>query len=186
MKLTDGEKLVLIMLCDLHKKLGLDEEIDPNFVKSAILSDNLWGINWKFSGIPFEREETPKDVLEVLDILDMWSLIERSVELLPEKEKAVLEKRAAPFGKNVKFGGFDGNHETSYLGIAEFLIRDLERFQEFKDRDLNSHMPTIGMYRRMIKVFKPIKSELDTSNYHLNAEQLITILLEQIHSDNRK
>jgi len=43
MELSNAERLVLIMLSDLYKKLGVKGEIDPDFVQSAIFSSNLWG-----------------------------------------------------------------------------------------------------------------------------------------------
>jgi hypothetical protein len=42
----------------------------------VILTGNEWGLEWQYSGIPFEQQKPPKIVLEVVDFLDMWSLIE--------------------------------------------------------------------------------------------------------------
>jgi len=39
MKITDGEKLILLMLSDLYERLGVEGEIEPEFIKSAIFSD---------------------------------------------------------------------------------------------------------------------------------------------------
>jgi uncharacterized protein YfbU (UPF0304 family) len=74
----------------------------------------------------------------------------------------------------VKFIGFDGNNESELMGIARFLIDDMERFTSFKGRELNSHMPTRSMYRRMLSVFEPIRKTL--VGVELSADQLITIL----------
>ena len=71
MKISDGEKLIILMLSELYEKLGVDGEIEPDFIKSAIFSDQLWGIKWKYSGIPFEESEDRQIVKEVVDILDM-------------------------------------------------------------------------------------------------------------------
>jgi hypothetical protein len=43
MKLTDSEKLTLIMLCEIYEKLGIKGELDSKFVKEAIFSGNTWG-----------------------------------------------------------------------------------------------------------------------------------------------
>ena len=56
MTLTDGEKLILLMLTDIYDKLGVQGEIDPQFVRSAIFDNMLWGLSWKYSGIPFEKD----------------------------------------------------------------------------------------------------------------------------------
>jgi uncharacterized protein YfbU (UPF0304 family) len=183
MKLSDSEKLILIMLSEIYEKLQLDGEIDPKLIKSAIFSGNTWGINWQYSGIPFEDDDTPEIVKEVVNILDMWSFIEDSYENLSEKDKLLVEKEAKPFGKDPKFRGFDGNNETYQMGIAMFLIDDLNRFQKYKGRDLNSHSPSIDTYRRMYTVFEPMRLEL--MGDLLNAKQLIQILLEKLHPEHR-
>jgi len=70
MKFTDGEKLIILMMSEVYEKLGINGEIDPEFIKSAIFNDKLWGLRWKYSGIPFEEAEDPQIVKEVVDILD--------------------------------------------------------------------------------------------------------------------
>ncbi len=39
MKFSDGEKVIALMLCELYDKLGVDGEIDHDFLRSAIQSD---------------------------------------------------------------------------------------------------------------------------------------------------
>lgn len=183
MKISDGEKLILLMLSELYDKLGVDGEIDPDFIRSAIFSDNLWGIRWKYSGIPFEEEKDPEIVKEVIDILDMWSFIEHSYDELSEEEKAYVEKEAEPFGKDPKFRGFDGNNESEHMGTAYFIVNDLDRFESFKGRDLNSHCPSIEAYRRMLSVFDPIRKTLTFKP--LSAENIVKILKEKTHPSYR-
>ena len=184
MKLSDGEKLILLMLTELYEKLDVNGEIEPEFIRSAIFSDKTWSIPWKYVGIPFEDQNTPPVVKEVLDILDMWSFIEYSYSRLNVEEKSILVKMSDVFGKNPKFKGFDGNHETEYMSTAMFLVNDLDRFSEFKGRDFNSHMSVVDAYSRMLEKYSPI---VDRS-YHepLTPEQLAEILNEQIHPSNRK
>lgn len=55
------------------------------------------------------------------DVLDMWDRIEAGYAQLSKNARAALEDAAAPFGKNPKFPGFDGNNEGELLGIASFL-----------------------------------------------------------------
>ena len=142
MKLTDGEKLILLMLSEIYEKLGVYGETDPKFVRSTILNDMLWGLTWKYSGIPFEKTENPAAVGDVVSILDMWRLIEQSYAKLPPADKKCIETDAAPFGKNVSFLGFDGNNESEYMAIARFLVEDIGTFEYFKGRIL------IRMYHR--------------------------------------
>lgn len=183
MQLSDGEKLILIMLCDLYEKNEVEGEIDHSFVRDTIFENQTWALTWKFSGIPFENTEVPPLVKKVLDILDMWRFIEFSYSELTEEEKGSIETNAAPFGKNPLFKGFDGNNETEYLSAADFIINKLDRFEEFKFRDLNSHIPSLNTYERMASVFNPIFRE----NYGkpLSLEQLTLVLREKIHPDMR-
>lgn len=183
MKITDGEKLVLLMLAELYDNLNVEGEIEPDFIRSAIFGDKTWSIPWKYSGIPFEDQEPPEIVKEVLDILEMWSVIEYSYNQLSEEEKQMVEKEAEPFGKDPKFKGFDGNNEIDHMSTASFLINDLERYEEFKDRYLNSHAPTLDAYHRMLVVFKENQKNIDY--FPLNNEEIINILKEKTHPDHR-
>lgn len=181
MKLTDGEKLILMMLSEIHEALKIKNGVDSKFVRSAILSGNLWGLKWGLPGIFHGSEPTPEVVTEVCEILDMWSLIERSYRGLSPEDTTLIEKEAAPLGKHVRFTGFDGNNEAEYINVAGFLVDELERFSEFKGRDLNSHMPSLDAHRRMLTVFKPMRT---SSN--LTATEIIAILKHRIHPESRK
>ena len=183
MKITDGEKLILLMLSELYDKLSVDGEIDSDFIRSAIFHDETWSIPWEYPAIPFENQKTPDIVKEILDIMDMWSLIEYSYGKLNDSDKAYLEKEAEPFGKDPKFQGFDGNQETDYMGTASFIVNQLDRFENFQGRNFNSHSPCLDVYRRMLSVFKKIRD--NTFLKPLNAQQLAEILKEIIHPDNR-
>ncbi len=183
MKITDGEKLIILMLSELYEELEVNGEIDQKFIKEAIFSNNLWALPWKYSGIPFEDQEEPEIVREVLDILDMWSFIEHSYDQLEGEQKALLEKEAAPFGKDPKFPGFDGNNESEYMGTASFIVNELERFEEFKGRSFNSHCPSIEGHRRMLSTFKAIRKSLDFGP--MSEKDLAAILRERIHPSNR-
>lgn len=183
MQLSDGEKLILMMLCDLYDKNEIEGEIDHIFVRDAIFENQTWALPWKFSGIPFKNTETPHVVKKVLDILDMWRVIEYSYSELTEEEKKQLEVNVEFFGKNPIFKGFDGNNETEYLAAADFVINKLDRFEEFKLRDLNSHMPSLATYERMMRVFNPLFHE--NFGEPLTLEQLTLVLREKIHPSRR-
>jgi hypothetical protein len=70
MKLTDGEKLIILMLADMYKAMKVKGEFDPEFISKTIYHDQLWGFNWEFTGIPFEKYETPVEVTQTVEILD--------------------------------------------------------------------------------------------------------------------
>lgn len=183
MQIKDSEKLILLMLCDLYDNSDVQGDIDHNFIRDAIFDKQTWAIPWKLSGIPFEDQGTPSEVKYVFDILQMWSHIEYSYAALTDEEKKRLEVEAAPFGRNPVFKGFDGNIETELLVATDFIINKLQRFEEFKGRDLNSHAPSIGTYSRMLSAFNPAFE--DNMGNLLSTEQLTTILKESIHPSNR-
>ena len=174
MNLSKAEKLILIMLSDLHTKLKVEGDIDPDFVRSAIFTDNLWGLEWKYTGI-FEGGETPAHVRELCDILGMWDCLELSWERLSPSDRADVAADAAPFGGDVRFPGFDGNHEGEYLNAMAFLVDELDRFSRFKGREsLNSHMPSLETHRRMETAFKAIRPSLDSGT--MSATQIAKVM----------
>ena len=184
MNLSDGEKIIILMLSELYEKLGVEGEMEPDFLRTAIFNNQLWGIRWKYSGIPFSDAEDPEIVREVLDILDMWSCIERSHASLNSSEKEQVKEQVGILGDSPRFRGFDGNNESDYMGTAMFLVNELERFVEFKGRNFNCHHPSIDMHRRMLAAYEPFRKQFSVSM--LGTAGLVTVLSEQVHPSNRE
>lgn len=181
--LDNGEKLIVLMLCDLFKHLKVKSEIDPDFLAEVIYGGHYWALGFEYSGIFHSHEDAPNVVSEVIDILDMWSFLEGAYKELTKKDKDRVAAEAEPFGKHVFFNGFDGNGESEYIGVAKFLINKLERFTEFKGRDLNAHMPTLDRHRRMLSAFEPLRQLLIGRN--LNVQEIIQILRAMLHPSRR-
>jgi len=171
---TDGEKLIVIMLRDLYKHLKLSRgEIDPAFISEVIWGGHYWAPKWDMQGLFHDDQDKISDVRFVVNVLDMWDFIERAYEKLEKKDKERLEKEAEPFGKNPRFYGFDGNNEP-HMGIAKFLVEKMGRFERCRDRDMNSHMPTLHTYARMYEKFEPMRRSL--AGRDLSADELIVLL----------
>lgn len=176
MKLTNPEKLILIMLAEIQEKLDIKDGTNYKLVTNAIYSENTWALDWEMPGIVGSfPEQTPPQVKFVVDVLEMWSFIEEGYDSFDPKEKENIKEKASPFGSHVKFSGFDGNNETDEMSIASFLINDMGRFSRFKKRDMNSHCSSINTYEKMLNVFKPLLSTLN-GQMHLSADQVISIL----------
>ena len=173
--MSDGEKLLTLMLCDVFKHQKIKSDIDPAFVESAIYGGHDWALKWKYSGIFHGHEDNSDTLKEVLDILGMWSCIERGYRNLSKTDKIRVTKEAAHYGQDVSFPGFDGNNESEYRSIALFIIKNLEGYPIFKGRDLNAHWPLIATYKRMLRVFQPLLPNLKMGG-DLNAGQIIEIL----------
>ena len=133
------------------------------------------------SGLFTDYEDDPHDVHLVYDVLDMWSFVESAYKQLTKKDKERLEKEAEPFGSHVEFRGFDGNNETSYMAITRFLIDQMGLWSQFKGRELNSHMPMVATYGRMLTMFAPMRLKLAGTN--LDADQLIRLLQNLKYAD---
>lgn len=182
--LSDGEKLLLIMLGELFKHLKLKSDVDTSFLGEIIYGGHYWALGWKYSGLFHGHRDSEAVVSEVVDILDMWSFLERGFSALPKKDKERVAVEAEPFGKHVKFTGFDGNGESEHIGVARVLINQLDRFTEFKGRELNSHMRSLDIYRRMLSVFEPLRKNLIGRD--LDVGEIIKILQAMLHPSRRE
>ncbi|WP_332304692.1 MULTISPECIES: YfbU family protein [Rhizobium/Agrobacterium group] len=170
MKLSDGEKLILLALAD--QKDG-KEEIDLDFIRSAIFNGHSWALSWQYPGIA--TEETEESIVkETADILGMWSYIEHSVKKLPSAEQDQLAKNAHPY--DLTFSGFDGNHDKHH-SVASFLINNMDRFSEFKGRSLNSHSQmSLPSYRRMLPAYNEEVQKAGFGGRSLTAESIEKII----------
>jgi uncharacterized protein len=182
MELSQGEKLTLLMLCEIQEHLKLKGETNTKLIKAAITSGNLWGIERAMPGV-FHGSEPPHHIVsETVNILAMWERLEESFNALTATDKEWLDNNSW-LGKDVKFHGFDGNNQTEvmYSSAAHFMVDQLDSFQLFKGRDFNAHMPTLDAYRRMLPVYDPIL--LQVSNKNFSAAQIAKVLDAYKHPD---
>lgn len=174
-QLSDGEKLLTMMMCDLYAHVGLSEGgIDPKKIASVIHGGHLWAPKWDMQGLFHDHEDDPENAEFVASVMDMWSFIEDSYVELSKSDKDLVAAEAGPLGKNPKFKGFDGNNEFELMAIAMHFIDGMNRFKSFKGRSMNSHAPMVRRYRQMLQVFEPIRDSL--LGGELSAKQIIAIL----------
>jgi uncharacterized protein YfbU (UPF0304 family) len=176
MKLSNGEKLILVMLTEVYEKLGVKGEIDPEFVKAAIVSGQTWGLRRKYEAI-FEiskDDENPRVVNEVTSILTMWRAIESTYNRLSFDEREQLKREAGYFEDDICFYGFDEHQEAEYLSAARFLIIYLGLFDEFKYRVVGAGSETVPRYRKMLAAYELLMGTLRGRSF--NASELLSIL----------
>jgi uncharacterized protein YfbU (UPF0304 family) len=149
-------------------------DTDVDLLSSAMYGGHYWGLKWN-SHLFDDSADSPEVVADVGNFLDMWSFIESAYAKLSKKEKERIEKEAPLFGRNVSFRGFDGNNESEYMGVARFFIEKLGRFTNFKGRELNSHAPTVAAYKRMYRLFEPMRPNLGMGVV-LGADQIIELM----------
>ncbi len=174
--LSDGEKLIVLMLADVIKGSGIQSDTNVDLVEKVIYGGHYWALGWEMPGIFHGHADKQSRVRFVVDVLDMWESMEEGFDTLGEEDKKRLAVEAEPLGEDVRFPGFDGNNEAEHLGIARFLINDLERFSRFREghRYLNSHFQMLETYGRMLRVFEPIRRTL--VGRRMSADELIAVI----------
>jgi uncharacterized protein YfbU (UPF0304 family) len=172
--LSDGEKLVTLLLLEIYKHLKVDGGFNADMIAGALYDGHSWALRWQMSGLFHGHEDSPENVSTTVAVLDMWRYIEGSFKRLPAKERARLSGELKPLGLDARFTGFDGNEESEYFGIARFLVEEMGRFAEFKGRELNSHFPTLPAYEQMLDAFERMRDGLHGAD--LTTEQILTIL----------
>lgn len=184
MTFTTAEKLQIVLLCDLATPPA-KRELDFDFVREAVISNDIWALHWKYPGLEL-NVPTPPDVKLVCDILDMWERVEESFEKLSPTEKTRVQ--SASYNASTRFAGFDGNNESGLLHIARLLVEKLDRYSSFKHRIVDSHFPGIATDIRLLAVWRPIwdKKVQEMGDYQFTADELIAILREHIHPEHRQ
>lgn len=147
MKLSKKDRVLLINQYRLLAVLCKDEE--AHYRELIGILENGYEIFYSMVDEWISDDMPIEDGRFVLNILDLY----RAIEHLKRSSKSrELADHHFSF-----FRGFDGNNETEYMGFCRFLIEEQGKFQEqqqyFVENDhLNSHMPMIDKYKRMLEV----------------------------------
>jgi uncharacterized protein YfbU (UPF0304 family) len=94
---------------------------------------------------------------EVENILQMFRELHFSYRALTDDERSAINER------DIAFRGFDGNEETVAMAYTRFLIDDRRLWPELASAGdhLNSHIPVLDTYRRMLPVWRACQAERD-------------------------
>jgi uncharacterized protein len=178
LKLNKPERLMVWMLSEiLRSNADYKDQEKVALIQEAIYGGHFWALDWEMHGVLHCHSDRKSAVSLVVDTLDMWGFIERAYAGFSPEEKTQIETEVKFVGRDPKFSGFDGNHESEHMAIARFLIEKLGRFEDFRGRSFNSHMPKISQYRAMLQAFEPIRAKLVGRG--LSVEEVITILHRQ-------
>lgn len=168
MELLKKDRLLLI---NQYKILAaLDKSEESHYLELIEILERGYSIfysmidEWVSEDMP---EEEGRFVLEVLDLY-------RAIEDVKRSSKDI---RIVSHTHGV-FPGFDGNNESEYLGFCRFIIEKQGKFQEQtqylqKNDGMNSHMPMVEKYRRMLEEKRAISSP---DSWRLNVEQALRVL----------
>lgn len=159
---TAGERLAACLLAEIHQAMVEEKggTINSKLIRSALGQGHDWALRWEMPDLVQRGEFEDRDVREVCDVLDMWSLIQESIDRLSEEDRQKLHKKEPVYEKGI-FLGYDGNGESRLLSIVRFLREEMGRFTWVRTvPDMNSHMPIRNRYRKMLEVFEPIRVTL--------------------------
>lgn len=149
LKLTKAEKLIILMLCDIQKELKIDSGIKPEIIEEAIMSGNTWVFEERLN-----QGDTPEisdeQLTLVYDILDMYSYLQVSFRDLQHADDIPQDQRSS-IEKAVKFPGFDGNNESSYLSISR-MMKKMALYECVDGLINNSHRRMLPTYQKMLVI----------------------------------
>jgi uncharacterized protein YfbU (UPF0304 family) len=136
--------------------------LDPNGgwdEQARIVQSGYTKQYWKLTE-PLADEVSTDDCEFVEDVLSMYGAMQRPY---------VLATPAEPVPADLQLPGFDGDNEGPQLAYAKFLMQDQGRWSDLAigPHDLNSHSPTLDMYRRMVDewTFLGAPDELRETHY---------------------
>lgn len=150
--LSVAERLIIRNQLRILEKVDLNES-EGYAVLAEILENGYRGeygriTQWcLFDGLSEDECE------EVREILYLYRRLQEAYEDLGRPDE--IEER------ELVFGGFDGNNETTQMGYLRFIRERLEEYKTVKIRDYNSHMPSIDKYRRMLQEWQQIDKRFD-------------------------
>ncbi|EPH1406047.1 YfbU family protein [Klebsiella oxytoca] len=185
MKYTQQEKLQTLMLCEIFKALKIKDSFDPDLISKAIQSEQYWALDWEYPDLE-SGEDTPEEVSFFVDTFDMYEILNYTYDNFSDADKEEVAASIKHFkGKvSLSFPGFDGNNETKYITIGR-LLKSMGRFNGSDDLIKNSHMPSVGIYKRMLEVFLEARANNWEHGAGISKQSFIDTLNARVHPDNR-
>ena len=186
MKLSNEQKLLTVMLCEIHEKLEINSDVNVSLLKEAIVTGNDWAITDGFVGGFLSREVIDEEIKSfTFDVLDMYSFLAKAKEKLTKKDIETITSATGRDADDLLFPGFDGNNESEHSDVAEFITGPLNRFEILKSvASKNSHSPMLEIYTRMLEQFRIVRREIDHGG--ISVSQIIKVLSAKTHPDMRR
>lgn len=167
--MTSFDKKDRIILINQYKILAALDTDDRSHYKELIdILENGYSVFYNMIDQWVSDDMPSEDGRFVLDVLDLYRAIE---DLKRSTKDAHITSHRYSY-----FRGFDGNNETEHMGFCRFLIETQGKFQEqkpylLKNDNLNSHMPMIPKYSRMLQKRKELNID-----FSLTSEEAIQIM----------
>src|SRR6266852_4495032 len=118
----------------------------------------------KIFGSIYKDVVSKEDCTSVMDVLDMFRVLQASYEALADKSGIDQQE--------LQFSGFDGNNETELMAYAQYLRDEGERWQDvLATAPMNSHAGRRDFYGRMLERMEEAKDQ-----YTLTKEEIKRVL----------
>lgn len=160
-ELTNKERL---FLANQHEILSYLDTSNSDY-HSNLAEQLRDGHKWLYSQSLNNLSEnlSDADAALVLNILQIYEMIQDAYDRL--SDKSIISEH------KVKFPGFDGNHETEFMGFVDALEKAHRFTDVIQNGYRNSHSAKVHVYEQMIAKWKEFGKP-----YSFTKEQLIEIL----------
>ena len=174
MKLSRIERWILSNQYKVLETLDPEQADHYAFCRNAIDRGYEGEYDWMADDVDDERDGlSSADCGEVIDILEMYSDLQRGFDALDDKSD-IREYQ-------INFPGFDGNHESKRVGYCRHVCGGRGRYHDLRrPMDWDSHRPLIDAYRRMLAVWRPIRESVHQGTRGtdpLNRREIFEILI---------
>lgn len=168
--LSDGEKLLMQMLGEVHSALDAVGGEERDRIMTALKGGHLWSLGDVRAMAAPARRHT--DVQEVRSTLTMFRAISNTLGGVTSGE---VEKLGSLIhGPQIKFAGYNSDSEAAFLAIAKFVIHEQQLFAEQAGVTLSSRRPMRTIYRPMLAIWEVIAR--DRAPGRLSIEHLADLL----------
>ncbi|WP_181183854.1 YfbU family protein [Prosthecodimorpha hirschii] len=171
---NEPEKLMIWMLSEIMRRTNSTDEKTLDIINSAMSGGHYWSLRWELSGVFDAIPDKDDDLRFVIDTMNMWSMIEDGFKRSSDADRKFIVLSCP--NKSLVFDGFDANTEGKHYSIAQFLVKTLGRWEEFKDRKMNSHIPRVSRYCSMLGAFKPIRDAFLHRGTPIGKNEIIAVL----------
>ena len=163
MELTKKERLFLYNQYEILRILNSDDAAEK---KRYEMLQEIVGQGYEFEYEKlghFEEKMSKEESKFVLDILQMYRVLNDSYEELTETEKSEIDIH------DITFHGFDGHVDSLELSYLRFIFEEGEKYTEIigNMKDLDSHHDYRPMYRERLRRWDNLGLTLD-QNLNLN------------------
>lgn len=165
MDLSRTERIILANQARILQALDPDEAEHWQQVRTVLEHGYALHYSWVFEDVYLdEHAMTAAECSEVLEILDMHRALKWAYTAFPDTSG--IEEHW------VRFSGFCGNEESKQLAYARFYCNlDGGRYADMdRGDDLNSHMPVLDKYRRMLTEWRT-----SDDKFNLTKEEVVRI-----------